>query len=130
LQENGGGQFFQRAARRFRPNTPPPRVAGVIGHEYPGPQTYVACVGLAAAIGLIPGAPLRLIILGVQVLAGIMLPSAIIFLRLLLNDKEVLGDEYINKGWNDWVNWTVIVLFILSLFLAAQVIAPNLFPAS
>jgi Mn2+/Fe2+ NRAMP family transporter len=35
--------------------------------------TYVACVALAAAIVLIPGAPLQLIILGVQVLAGVAL---------------------------------------------------------
>jgi len=75
--------------------------------------TYVLCVGLAAAIVLIPGAPLQLIILGVQVLAGIMLPSAIIFLQLLLNDKELLG-EYANKPWNNVVNWTIIiVLFAL-----------------
>ncbi len=93
--------------------------------------TYVVCVGLAAAIVLIPGAPLQLIILGVQVLAGIMLPSAIIFLQLLLNDKEVLGENYVNRRWNNWVNWTIIiVLFVLSLILAAQVAAPNLFPAS
>jgi len=93
--------------------------------------TYVGCVALAAAIVLIPGAPLQLIILGVQVLAGIMLPSAIIFLQLLLNDKEVLGKEFVNKPWNNGVNWTIIiVLFILSLILAAQVAAPNLFPAS
>lgn len=93
--------------------------------------TYVACVGLAAAIVLIPGAPLQLIILGVQVLAGIMLPSAIIFLQLLLNDKALLGEQYVNKAWNNRVNWTIIiVLFILSLILAAQVAAPNLFPAS
>jgi Mn2+/Fe2+ NRAMP family transporter len=93
--------------------------------------TYVVCVGLAAAIVLIPGAPLQLIILGVQVLAGIILPSAIIFLQLLLNDKEVLGEEYVNKPWNNWVNWTIIiVLFILSIILAAQVVAPNLFPAA
>lgn len=91
--------------------------------------TYVAGVGLAAAIVLIPGAPLQLIILGVQVLAGIMLPSAIIFLQLLLNDKELLGERYVNKRWNNVVNWTIIiVLFILSLILAAQVAAPNLFP--
>ncbi|HEV8047855.1 MAG TPA: hypothetical protein VGP35_08995 [Terriglobales bacterium] len=89
------------------------------------------CVALAAAIVLIPGAPLQLIIIGVQVLAGIMLPLAIVFLQLLLNDKEVLGDAYVNKPWNNWVNWTIIVvLFILSLILAAQVVAPNLFPAS
>jgi Mn2+/Fe2+ NRAMP family transporter len=93
--------------------------------------TYVLSVGLAAAIVLIPGAPLQVIILGVQVLAGIMLPSAIIFLQLLLNDKEVLGEGYINKPWNNRVNWTIIiVLFILSLILAAQVAARNLFPAS
>jgi Mn2+/Fe2+ NRAMP family transporter len=92
--------------------------------------TYVVCVGLAAAIVLIPGAPLQLIILGVQVLAGIILPSAIIFLQLLLNDKQVLGDAYVNKRWNNGVNWTIIVvLFLLSLILAAQVMAPRLFPA-
>jgi Mn2+/Fe2+ NRAMP family transporter len=90
---------------------------------------YALCVAAAAAIVLIPGAPLQLIILGVQVLAGIMLPSAIIFLQLLLNDKELLGERYVNQAWNNWVNWTIIVvLFALSLILAAQVIAPRLFP--
>ena len=90
---------------------------------------YLACVAAAAGLVLIPGAPLQLIILGVQVLAGVMLPSAIIFLQLLLNDRELLG-EYANKPWNNIVNWTIIiVLFALSLILAAQVAAPNLFPA-
>jgi Mn2+/Fe2+ NRAMP family transporter len=91
---------------------------------------YLLCVAAAAGLVLIPGAPLQLIILGVQVLAGVMLPSAIIFLQLLLNDKELLG-EYANTRWNNVVNWTIIVvLFALSLILAAQVAAPNLFPAS
>jgi Mn2+/Fe2+ NRAMP family transporter len=90
---------------------------------------YLVCVAAAAGIVLIPGAPLQLIILGVQVLAGVMLPSAIIFLQLLLNDKELLG-EHANRPWNNWVNWSIIVvLFILSLILAAQVAAPNLFPS-
>ena len=90
---------------------------------------YLLCVAAAAGLVLIPGAPLQLMILGVQVLAGVMLPSAIIFLQLLLNDKDLLG-EYANKPWNNWVNWTIIVvLFALSLILAAQVAAPNLFPA-
>jgi len=91
---------------------------------------YLLCVAAAAAIVLIPRAPLQLIILGVQVLAGVMLPSAIIFLQLLLNDKELLG-AYANKRRNNWINWTIIILlFALSLILAAQVAAPNLFPAS
>ena len=89
---------------------------------------YTLCVAAAAGLVLIPRAPLQLIILGVQVLAGVMLPSAIIFLQLLLNDKELLG-SYANKPWNNFVNWTIIiVLFGLSLVLAAQVAAPNLFP--
>jgi Mn2+/Fe2+ NRAMP family transporter len=91
---------------------------------------YIGCIAAAAAIVLIPGAPLQLIIVSVQVLAGIMLPSAIIFLQLLLNDKELLGQEFCNKPWNNRVNWTIIVLlFVLSLVLAAQVVLPNLFPA-
>ena len=91
---------------------------------------YLACVAAAAGLVLIPRAPLQLIILSVQVLAGVMLPSAIIFLQLLLNDKELLG-PFANKPWNNVVNWTIIiVLFALSLILAAQVAAPKLFPAA
>jgi len=91
---------------------------------------YVLCVAAAAGLVLIPRAPLQLIILSVQVLAGIMLPSAIVFLQLLLNDKEMLGVRFANKPWNNVVNWTIIiVLFALSLVLAVQVVAPGLFPA-
>ena len=91
---------------------------------------YALCVASAAGLVLIPGAPLQLIILSVQVLAGIMLPSAIIFLQLLLNDREMLGERFVNKPWNNVLNWTIIVvLFALSLVLAVQVIAPKVFPA-
>jgi Mn2+/Fe2+ NRAMP family transporter len=91
---------------------------------------YGMCVAGAAALVLIPEAPLQLIILSVQVLAGIMLPSAIIFLQLLLNDRELLGERFVNRGWNNAINWSIIVaLFALSLILAAQVVAPQLFPA-
>jgi Mn2+/Fe2+ NRAMP family transporter len=91
---------------------------------------YSLCVVAAAIIVLLPGAPLQLIIIGVQVLAGVILPPMLIFLQLLLNDHELLGPEFVNKPWNNIVNWTiVVVLFLLSLVLAAQVIAPTLFPA-
>jgi Mn2+/Fe2+ NRAMP family transporter len=64
----------------------------------------------------------------VQVFAGLILPSAIIFLQLLLNDRELLGERWVNRPWNNYINWTIIiVLFALSLLLAAQVILPNLF---
>jgi Mn2+/Fe2+ NRAMP family transporter len=93
--------------------------------------TYALCVAAAAGLVLVPGAPLQMIILGVQVLAGVMLPSAIVFLQLLLNDRAMLGERFANRRWNNWVNWTVIAaLFALSLVLAAQVIAPTLFSAA
>jgi Mn2+/Fe2+ NRAMP family transporter len=90
--------------------------------------TYIVCVGAAAAIVLIPHVPLQLVIISVQVFAGLILPSAIIFLQLLLNDRELLGDRWVNRTWNNYINWTIIiVLFALSLLLAAQVILPNFF---
>jgi Mn2+/Fe2+ NRAMP family transporter len=96
------------------------------------PQFYAAyalCVAAAAGVVLIPGAPLQTIILSVQVLAGVMLPAAIVFLQLLLNDRELLGARFANRPWNNWVNWSVIaVLFALSFILAAQVLVPGLFP--
>jgi len=90
--------------------------------------TYIGCVGAAAAIVLIPHVPLQLVIISVQVFAGLILPSAIIFLQLLLNDRELLGERWVNRPWNNYINWTIIiVLFALSLLLAAQVMLPNLF---
>jgi Mn2+/Fe2+ NRAMP family transporter len=90
--------------------------------------TYIACVGAAAAIVLIPHVPLQLVIVSVQVFAGLILPSAIIFLQLLLNDRALLGDRWVNRLWNNVINWIIIViLFALSLLLAAQVMLPKLF---
>ena len=92
---------------------------------------YALCVAAAAGIVLIPGVPLQTVVLAVQVLAGVMLPSAIVFLQLLLNDREMLGERFANRPWNNWVNWTVIaVLFALSFVLAAQVLVPGLFPSA
>jgi Mn2+/Fe2+ NRAMP family transporter len=88
---------------------------------------YIGCVAAAAGIVLIPRMPLQLVIISVQVFAGLILPSAIIFLQLLLNDKELLGERWVNRPWNNVINWTIIVvLFALSLLLAAQVMLPRL----
>lgn len=89
---------------------------------------YIGCVAAAAGLVLIPKLPLQLVIISVQVFAGLILPSAIIFLQLLLNDHALLGDRWVNRPWNNWINWIIIgVLFALSLLLAAQVMMPKLF---
>jgi len=88
-------------------------------------SVYALCTAAAAGLTLIPGAPLQEIILWVQVLAGIMLPAAIVFLQLLLNDHEMLGARFVNRPWNNAVNWTVIaLLFGLSFVLAARALLP------
>lgn len=87
---------------------------------------YLLWVVAAAAIVLIPGVPLELIIVGVQVFAGLMLTPSIVFLQLLLNDRALLG-KWVNKPWNNRINWTIIVvLSALSLMLVVQVIFPKI----
>ncbi len=86
---------------------------------------YAALVALAAAIVLIPNAPLGLITTAVQALAGVLLPSASVFLLLLCNDRAVLG-PWVNKPWlNAMTSAIVGVLVMLSLILAATTLFPS-----
>ena len=86
--------------------------------------SYTAIVVLAAAIVLIPGAPLGVITLAVQALAGVLLPSASVFLLLLCNDKEVLG-PWVNKPWlNVLATLITGVLFMLSAILVVTTVFP------
>ncbi len=81
--------------------------------------SYTAMVVLAAAIVLIPGAPLGLITTAVQALAGLLLPSASVFLLLLCNDREVLG-PWVNRSWLNWVAGLIVgILLLLSGILMA-----------
>src|SRR5262252_3771224 len=61
---------------------------------------YAALIAVAAGIVLLPGSPLGLLTEGVQVLAGVLLPSATVFLLLLCNDKQVLGPWVNGKATN------------------------------
>jgi NRAMP (natural resistance-associated macrophage protein)-like metal ion transporter len=87
--------------------------------------SYTAMVLAAAAIVLIPHAPLGLITTSVQALAGLLLPSAAVFLLLLCNDPEVLG-PWVNPGWLNVVSSLIIgVLLILSGTLMATTLFPH-----
>jgi NRAMP (natural resistance-associated macrophage protein)-like metal ion transporter len=79
----------------------------------------------AAGIVLIPNAPLGLITTSVQALAGVLLPSATVFLLLLCNDREVLG-PWCNAPWLNAVATVIIgVLVELSLILMASTMFPG-----
>ena len=78
---------------------------------------FTGMVVVAAGIVIIPGAPLGLITTSVQALAGVLLPSATVFLLMLCNDKQVLG-PWINRPWlNVLATAIVSILLILSLVL-------------
>ena len=87
--------------------------------------SYSAMVAAAAAIVLIPGAPLGLITTAVQALAGLLLPSASVFLLLLCNDREVLG-PWVNRRWLNIVAGLIVsTLLLLSGILMATTLFPD-----
>ena len=87
--------------------------------------SYMAMVVVAAGIVLIPHAPLGLITTVVQALAGLLLPSAAVFLLLLCNDREVLG-PWVNSKWLNLLASVIIgVLLILSGILMATTLFPS-----
>ncbi|HVP19320.1 MAG TPA: divalent metal cation transporter, partial [Spirochaetia bacterium] len=64
---------------------------------------YFFTLVLAGAVVLIPKAPLVLITLFVQVFATTLLPAALVFLILLLNDEETMG-KYKNTRYQNVTN--------------------------
>ena len=90
---------------------------------------YLVFAGIllaSAVIVLIPGSPLGLLTVGVQVLAGVLLPSATVFLLLLCNDAGILGPWVNGRGANLFTSAVIAVLVILSLVLTAGVLFPSI----
>jgi Mn2+/Fe2+ NRAMP family transporter len=87
---------------------------------------YAGLIGLAAAIVLIPGSPLGVLTAGVQTLAGVLLPSASVFLLLLCNDRQVLGPWVNGRATNLFTSIVVGVLITLSIILTSAVLFPDI----
>jgi Mn2+/Fe2+ NRAMP family transporter len=93
-------------------------------------MVYAGLIGLAALLVVIPGSPLGLLTMAVQVLAGVLLPSATVFLLLLCNDRAVLG-PWVNGRWLNLFTGSVIaVLIVLSVILTAAVLYPDISDAA
>jgi Mn2+/Fe2+ NRAMP family transporter len=85
---------------------------------------YAGLICVAATIVAIPGSPLGLITEGVQVLAGVLLPAATVFLLMLCNDKAVLGPWVNGPRTNAFTSVVIAALISLSVVLTASVIFP------
>jgi Mn2+/Fe2+ NRAMP family transporter len=87
------------------------------------------CAVAAAAIVLIPGLPLVYVVLVVNVVAVLAMPPALVFLFMLVNDKEVMGD-LVNPLWANIVSTAVVLLLTTAgVLFGISVIAPNVFAA-
>jgi Mn2+/Fe2+ NRAMP family transporter len=80
---------------------------------------YAISIGLSAVVTLEWGNDLNVVINGVEALNGILLPSALVFLILLANDKPVLG-PWTNSSGHNWVVG-IIAWVILTFSLAPLV---------
>src|SRR5208337_697993 len=91
---------------------------------------YLGMLLTSGAVVLIPGAPLITITMFVQVIAVTVLPAALIFLLLLLNDKATMGD-HVNTRVQNIMNWSIVIFVCAgSTLLGIQTMFPSWFGGS
>ena len=82
-------------------------------------------IGGAIAVMLIPNARLIAWYVESQALNGILLPVVIVFMLLLINRKDLMGDQ-VNSRWFNGAAWaTAIIVSILSVILMFQTLWPG-----
>lgn len=89
--------------------------------------SYFFTLITAGLVVLIPGAPLVLITLFVQVVAVTLLPAALVFLILLLNDKATMGEFCNTPSQNIIAGAIVVVIVVLSTLYGVSTLFPSLF---
>jgi NRAMP (natural resistance-associated macrophage protein)-like metal ion transporter len=78
---------------------------------------YTALIVLGAGVLLLPRFPLFRVMVLSQVVNGILLPFVLVFMLLLMNDRELMGD-HVNSRWYNIVSWfTVAAMAALSIAL-------------
>jgi Mn2+/Fe2+ NRAMP family transporter len=72
---------------------------------------YTLLIVVGAGVVLVPKFPLVKMILWSQVLNGMLLPFVLIFMILLINKTELMG-EWANPRWFNLVSWVAVVVII------------------
>ncbi|HZR25588.1 MAG TPA: Nramp family divalent metal transporter [Vicinamibacterales bacterium] len=72
---------------------------------------YTLLIVLGAGVLLLPRVPLVYISVLSQVANGVVLPFVLIFMLLLTNDREIMGEHVNSRGFNI-VAWTTVVVMI------------------
>jgi len=87
------------------------------------------CAAAAAGIVLIPDLPLVYVVLFVNVVAVLAMPPALVFLYMLVNDKEIMGDLVSPLWANILAGGVVFLLTAAGVLFGISIIAPNIFAA-
>ena len=82
----------------------------------------LGAAAIAAAIILIPGAPLLSIALNANVLATVLLPVTLVFMIMLANDRELMG-----RWANGVINNRVAILIVVFISLCGAAYAIDAF---
>lgn len=80
--------------------------------SWPFRLANVAVAAAAAAVTLIPGAPLLSIVLNANLLSVVLIPPALVFLLLLANDHDVVGDQALSKTSNVGAVILIVLIFV------------------
>jgi Mn2+/Fe2+ NRAMP family transporter len=82
---------------------------------------YTILIIAGASVVLIPGLPLMKIAVFTQVVNGAVLPFVLIFMVLLINKKELMG-EFVNKTTFNVIAWatTAIMVGLTVLYVYGQ----------
>ena len=83
------------------------------------------CAAAAAGIVLIPGLPLVFVVLVVNVIAVLAMPPALVFLYLLVNDKEIMGGVNSPRWANFLAAAVVVLLTAAGVLYGISVVSPH-----
>ena len=89
---------------------------------------YIFMLLSAGVVSLVSSISLQnKITIFVQVVAVTLLPAALVFLILLLNDKPLMG-KHVNTAWQNIANWTITIFVIsMSVLFGLSVLFPHQF---
>jgi Mn2+/Fe2+ NRAMP family transporter len=80
---------------------------------------YTLLIAIGAAVILIPNMPLIAVMFWSQVANGVLLPFVLIFMLILINNKDLMG-AYANNWTFNIISWvTVVIMIVLTIMMVA-----------
>lgn len=85
---------------------------------------YASVIAIGAGLVLIPGVPLLSVILISQIVSGVLLPFLLVFMLILVNKRQLMGEHVNGPAFNAIAWTTVVVVGALTLLSVYQSVSP------